>query len=49
MQIPNFSKICCREEVVYDCVRMCINLYSYASVHMRVRVHMRGCEHDECV
>ena len=34
---------------VCGCLRMCINLYSYVSVHMRVRVHLRGCSNDECV
>ena len=34
---------------VCGCVHMCINLYSHVSVHIRVRVHMRGCAHDECV
>ena len=34
---------------VCGCVRMCIHLYSYASVHMRVRVHMRGCAHNAWV
>ena len=27
---------------VWGCVRICINLYLHASVHMRVLVHMRG-------
>ena len=30
-------------------MNMCKNLYSHVSVHMRVRVRMRGCAHDECV
>ena len=34
---------------VCGCVRMCINWYSDMSVHMRSRVHMGGCAHDECV
>ena len=32
---------------VCGCMSMCINLYSPVSVYMRV--HMRGCAHDECV